>query len=283
MESLFNDSVLSDLVLILRNNENEERLYCHKSILANKSQYFRSMLLNFNESKEDLITVETDFIEEDKLVIRSLYEEVEMPENNIEQKLLLFTRCTFYGVNLTRNIEQYFSKIKPLDIEILVEHFDIIPQLSSLLTKYIRLFMVDIPKINDLLDKLFNINKQIVYDIIDTLFEKPCFGSSRVCVERFLSIDNVKVVTIQRLATKEKIYVREITESEKKNYAYLPNINKYGVFLMPHITIVKFMIKYDYYNSMNKIDFESFTKEMKKDIVERCNNIDLVKKIHASY
>lgn len=283
MESLFNNPTFSDLTLILQNKENEERLYCHKSILANKSQYFRSMLLNFNESKEDSITIETNFIEEDTLIIRSLYEKVELLENDNEQKVTLFIRSTFYGVNLTRNIEQYFSKIKPSDIDFLVEHLDIIPQISNLLIKYVRLFMVDIPKINDVLDKLFAINKQIVYDIIDTLIEKPCFGSSRVSVQRFLSIDNLKVVTIEKLATPEKIWLRDISKSEKNNYSYLPNIDKYVVFVMPHITIVKFMIKYDYYNPVDKINFKAFTKEMKMDIVERCNNINLVKKVNASY
>ena len=43
------------------------------------------------------------------------------------------------------------------------------------------------------------------------------------------------------------------------------------------------MIKYDYYNPVDKINFKAFTKEMKMDIVERCNNINLVKKVNASY
>lgn len=294
MESIFNNPTLSDLTLILKNKENEERFYCHKSILANKSQYFRSMLLNFNESKKDLIIIETDSIEEDTLIIRLLYENIKLPQDNIKQKILFLLRSDFYGVNFVENIEQYFSEVMPTDIQILVEHFDILPQISNILIKYISLFIIDIPNIDEILDQLYIVNKQIVYNIIDTLFEKTCLCSSRrrfqqyfgksfsrVKVERMGFTNNhPKYISNIQYLIPNKLYHRNIFPYEESRYYHLPNIQAYVVFWMPYVGIARLMFEYQYFDSMDKINFTAFDERMKKDAFGRCNNLDFIKKIH---
>jgi hypothetical protein len=249
------------------------------------------MLLNFKESSLDSVVIETEFIEEDLLVVRSLYENIELPQDNIKQKLIFFLRNDFYGVEFTVNIEQYFSKVTPSDIEILIEYYDILPQISNILVKYISLFIIDIPNIDQILDKLYIINKQIVYDIIDTLFDKMCLCSSRMCFQRYFSkslsrvnVERIhfislssKFITETRYSIPNKLYHRDISHEETVCYSYLPKIQSYVVFWMPHVGIARLMFKYQYFNQMNKINFAAFNEAMKKDAFGECNDIDFIK------
>jgi len=115
--SLFNNSELSDITFILKNNE---KLFAHRNILITRSSYFRSLFLNgMKESYQKEIEVKawdpSIFI----AIIRFIYTDQVLftAETVVESIWGLFTASRYYGLERLQKLCQQFLINEKLSLE----------------------------------------------------------------------------------------------------------------------------------------------------------------------
>lgn len=288
-KTLFNQQICSDLILKFANELNCEEIesfYCHKSILINNSEYFWKTFIDFKDLDKDIIEIKTQSIELDKIILEFLYTNVliDLNERDFSFKIELLIRSGFYGIlklqiDIVKNI---LLTIKPFEISVLVDNFLIIPEIKTSVIKYVRTFFVDIEDISDVLDKLYEIDKDIPKEILRDLVKKPIIGSSREKVHSFVKEFNIGVRSIPTLASLDDILIREVTPNEIDRFKHLPKIDKYVAFNMHHYIIFHFMNKYGFFDCVEKICFNNITKEKRKLISEQCKDPLTLRKIIAT-
>ena len=297
--NLFNNLNLSDIKIILQKKDEDQNipqefekkdqlvLNLHKAILINFSDYFKILFdLNFKESNENEVIIFTEYVKYDEIILEYIYSQTikKILDMNFESKLICLIRSKFYGIEKLSNkiIKNIFSKIRPNQLSHLVDNYHLIPEIKDNLIKYIRLFFVNIDKLDDLMDKIYEIDPSILNLIFISMLNNSMMANSRETVQKFTGIYDVNVTSIEKLHSNYNILVRNTTKTEKERFKYFPKIEMFVIFKMHPYIVAKFMLKYKFFEAMTNINYATMLKIHRKHLSECCDDIKVIKKINLA-
>lgn len=275
--TLFNNPEYSDLTLILKDTfepYNEKKLFCHRAILINNgSSYFLSSN-NFKEKNQTEFIISTEDAECDTKIIESIYsgECIDISNYTCEEKIILAIKATFYGADKIKNMimENVYNNIRPNDFNILIKYNYAFPLNKEQMIKYMRLFFVNIEDLNLIIEKLMEINPNIVKGIFQELIDKPIFALNFDMLKKFYGAYNVKP---------NKDLYRAINKNEIQKFSHLPKIEQVIVFHMDHFVLYKIINSYHQESILYKLNFDNMEDDKLKTIHKECQVISVVKKV----
>ena len=224
------------ITIILKDVENNitKNMYCHKTQLAESSEFFKALF--FGELSKDLAeyVIETENIPLDAILISAMYSNnYDFNDYPFDEKYTILLRMKYYGFrNINIQLLGLDKNIKPTDCIYLIENYQDLEEINNILIKYVRLFIIDILTIaKDSLNLINKQNKQLTEKIFFELMTRPSFAYSEYDVKNFYQKYGYVC---------HRVGGRSITTSELKTYSYLPNSKNIYVFKFD--TFVMYMI-----------------------------------------
>lgn len=265
--ALFNNQKYSDLVLMFNGNP-KQKLFCHKMVLINGSNYLEN-LLEEKKSTDSEINIRTEYADLDIQIIKFLYEhKISLDNYETLDKIKLAFRAEFYSIiDLKEQIlKNIYKQVTPDDLKVLIEHNDILPIDKEKITKYLRLFLIQISKDN-LLEKINKIDGNIIKNLLIELIKSPSiFAQNEQTIGDFYNSHQCDVT--------HKSF-RNITKNEIDKYSYLDKIEGYKVLTLDHYIIYKIILQFKLDDIMCKLNFESMSQKNLQIIHDNTLNVKI--------
>lgn len=279
MMSLYNSPELSDVKLIFTSDQIDEEInscemFAHKAILVNSgSRFFKACFLSeFKEKNQSELHIQTDDIQDDVSVLRTIYGDLpKFKTMGIEALLRLAIRYEFYGLEKCRKLvmDHIYLHITVDDFETIAEYHEAIDIDSQRFSELAEWFLLS-DNTFKVLESLNKVDSALIDQVLLNLMETFTFVNTKT-FKSFCDQNNWKVSNIQYYALSGQIVQR---------FNYLKDFNStYTMVKLDPMIIYHLAAKYSRNEVLAKLDFTSMSLFQLKIIINTSQDVSIIKKI----